>query len=177
MTAVDTGRQATTVVTTPQDRHRAAVHEAAHTVAAFRTGTRFVDVQLDPPLEPDCLGIMSYPKAPTFHALAVVLCAGLVVELQAGRSIEHGNQSCDLQEVLRLAADLTTETGRQPLDALTTAFAEAKRILRRQHAAVRRVTDALLVHGRLDYEQARCVAQLPGGVPGRAPMPVATGRG
>jgi hypothetical protein len=149
------------LTTPPRDRGTIAVHEAAHAIVALRTGTRFADIMLDPPLDPACQGILTLPDAPTFYALAVVLCAGLVIDLRTGHPIV-GGAGCDMDELLHLADDLATETGRAPRPVMLGAFDEALRILRRQRAAVRRVTDALLVEGRLSYDDARRVAQLPG---------------
>lgn len=175
MTATQDLTAPVALTTRPHDRHTTAVHEAAHAVAALRTGTLFTDVLLDPPLDPACLGILTYPRAPTVHALAVVLCAGLVVELRAGHPITHGD-GCDLEELLQLAPDFARETGLPVMEALIDAFEESRRILRRQHAAVHRVTDALLEEGRLSYDDVRRIAQLPGTVPGGAQTAITTGR-
>lgn len=162
MTSATAHLHAPTVLTTrPRDRATTALHEAAHAVAALRTGTRFVDVVLDPPADPACLGILTWPDPPTHYALAVVLCAGLVIELGAGYSVASGD-GCDLEELVALGPNLREETGRDPWPVVLEAFDDARRILRRQHAAVRRVTDALLEHGRLSYDDARRIAQLPG---------------
>lgn len=148
-------------LTTPlRSRATTALHEASHAVVALRTGTRFVDVVLDPPLDPACLGILTLPDPPTYHALAVVLSAGIIVDLRAGHD-PAGDTGCDFEELLNLGTDLAAETGLAPRAAILAAFDDAHKILRRQHAAVRRVADALLEQGRLTYDDARRVAQLP----------------
>lgn len=160
-------RQTPAALTTPaRQRNDTALHESAHAVVALRTGTRFDEIVLDPPLDPACLGILTLPDAPTYRALAVVLCAGIVVDLRLGYPLSESPGS-DMEELVQLGADLAAETGRAPRTVMLEAFGEARRILRRQHAAVRRVTVALLTDGRLSYDEARRIAQLPG----RAPRP------
>lgn len=150
-----------TLTTTQRDPVTVAWHEAAHAVAALRTGTRFREVLLDPPAHPRYLGVLDFPEPPTTYAWAVVLCAGIVVDLQTGHSIEQ-QEGCDLEQLTALGPELGAETGRPAQEAIVAAFEDARRLLRRQHAAIRRVTVALLVDGRLSYDEARRVAQLPG---------------
>lgn len=160
MTAATTQAPAA-LTTTARNRYDTALHESAHGVAALRTGTRFEEIVLDPPLDPACLGILTLPDAPTYRALAVVLCAGIVVDLRLGYTLSGGT-GCDMEELVHLGADLAAEAGRAPRTVMLEAFDDARRILRRQHAAVRRVTAALLVDGRLSYDQTCRAAQLPG---------------
>lgn len=162
------------LTTTQRDPVTVAWHEAAHAVVALRTGTRFRAVAIDPPSHPQYLGILDFPKPPTSHAWAVVLCAGIVVDLQTGHSIEQ-DTGCDLEQLTALGPELAAETGRPAQEAIVAAFEEARRLLRRQHAAIRRVTVALLADGRLSYNEARRVAQLPGSAPGGARTPAAVG--
>lgn len=174
MTAATTQTPAA-LTTTARQRNDTALHESAHAVAALRTGTSFAEIVLDPPLDPACLGILTLPDAPTYRALAVVLCAGIVVDLRLGYTLSESVGS-DMEELVQLGADLASETGRAPRMVMLEAFEEARRILRRQHAAVRRVTAALLVDGRLSYDETCRAAQLPGTARDRRALTTAASR-
>lgn len=135
-----------------------AAHEAAHAVVALLTGTRFREVHIRP-IDPAYDGALEQPDAPTARALAVTICAGLLVDLSAGEL--HRVDRSDFAELLNLAPELATETGRDVADACVDALEEASRLLHLHRDAVQRVTDALLVDGRLSEEQAQQVAALP----------------
>lgn len=135
-----------------------AAHEAAHAVVALLTGTRFREVHIRP-ADPAYDGALEQPDAPTAHALAVTICAGLLVDLRAGQPLQEVDRS-DFAELLKLGPELVAETGRHAADATVEAFAHADRLLHRHHAAVQRVASALLVEGRLTEQQARRTAAL-----------------